>query len=815
MRSSSSCSKTTRVGSGSEPGWTPLHGGRGRPTGSTAHARLHAEGRSPRARIESLLESSDGKLWVGTNEGLAEWIPGKTPDGREFRSYTLAQGLSARSVGALAEDGTGTSGSAPFGSGAMKVARSGFITYTEANGVPPAVSLMETRKGEMCLVYREDDGITIARFDGERFAPIRPRWPEAMTYFGWGRGQIAVQSHPGEWWIATGQGLCRFAGGPRLEDLAGARPRAIYTTRDGLPGNNIFRVFEDSRADIWIGTIGPAAQDGLVIWNRKTERMRAFSEADGLPAHPAPRAFAEDLSGNVWVGLYHGGLARYRGGRFTTFMAADGVPGTVRSLFLDSMGRMWVGTDGGLARVDNPAADRPRFIAYGTRNGLASDDVAAITEDRLGHIYASTGRGVDRFEPRPAGPGRVRHYTTADGVASGELQLALRDRLGALWFSTPLGVSRFLPARDRPRGPPPVLVTGVSIGGVAQPISDLGQSAVFLVRLRKNPLRIDFVGLGFSPGEALRYQYRLEGADIEWGAPTDQRAVVYANLSPGNYRFLVRVVASAGAVSREPASVAFDVLPPLWRTWWFLVTCAFGASVILYVLHRYRLARLLAVANLRTRIATDLHDDIGSSLSQISILSQLARERQRRGHGPGEEPAKPGRAGISGELIDGMSDVVWAISPRWDTVSALVHRMRRFASELLPTAPATGCVRLPEGPDETVAPDVRRQLYLVFKEALHNVRRHVRAASPGRAAAPPGAAWVLRIEEDGKGFDASRESEGHGLRSMRRRAERLGGRLDVDSSPRGTRTLWRRGRGSSALVARVVGPEAKAAVSIE
>src|SRR4029077_20101381 len=120
------------------------------------------------------------------------------------------------------------------------------------------------------------------------------------------------------------------------------------------------------------------------------------------------------------------------------------------------------------------------------------------------------------------GPGRLRHYTTADGVAAGELQLALRDRQGSLWFSTPLGLSQFLPTLDRPRAPPPVLVTALTIGGVPHAISDLGQSAVSGLRLSQSPLRIDFVGLDFSPGEALRYQYKLEGADRDWNASTDQ-----------------------------------------------------------------------------------------------------------------------------------------------------------------------------------------------------------------------------------------------------------------------------------------------------
>jgi ligand-binding sensor domain-containing protein len=678
----------------------------------------------PNVRIESLLESSDGKLWVSTNEGLAEWIPGERPDGRAFQSYTLEQGLSARSVGPLAADRDGNLWIGTFGSGAMKVARSGFTTYNEADGVPQAASLMETRQGEMCILYRAETGLAIARFDGGHFAPIEPRWPDQITYFGWGRGQIAVQDRVGEWWIATGQGLCRFASVDRVDQLAGARPKTIYTTRDGLAGDNIFRVFEDSRGDVWIGTIGPGSEDGLARWDRDTETVHPFSEADGLPAHPVPTAFAEDRSGSVWVGLYHGGLARHRRGRFTVFAAGNGVSGFIRRLFLDSAGRLWIGTSEGLVRVDDPSSDRPRFVRYDTTRGLSSNDIAAITEDGWGRIYAATGRGIDRLEPQPDGPGGIQHYTTADGIAAGELQLALRDRRGALWFSTPLGASQFIPTVDRPRAPPPVLVTGLTVGGVPQPISDLGQSAVSGLRLRRSSLRIDFVGLGFSPGGALRYQYKLEGADPDWGSPTDQRAVVYASLSPGSYRFLVRAVASAGAVSREPASVSFTILPPLWLRWWFLVACGVAALLIIYAVYRYRLAQLLAVADIRTRIATDLHDDIGASLSQIAILSEVAQRPA--------DPAEPRNttllseiAGISRELVDSMSDIVWAINPEHDRVSNLAHRMRRFATDLLGGLKIGLHFRSSAAADDLkIGADVRRQVYLIFKEGIHNIARH-------------------------------------------------------------------------------------------
>lgn len=735
----------------------------------------------PGARIESLLQTSDGKLWVGTVEGLAEWTPSQPVDGREFQGYTAAQGLSAKTVGALAEDRDGNLWIGTFGSGAMKMARNGFTTYTETDGVPSVASLMESRRGELCIAYRTKDSLLLGKFDGRRFIPIRPAWPSQIAYFGWGRGQDVVQDRAGEWWIATGHGLLRFAGTDSVEGMAGARPKAIYTRRDGLAGDEIFAVFADSRDNIWIGTIGLGNQDGLAYWDRNSERVHAFSEADGLPAKPVPTAIAEDRGGDIWVGLYHGGVARYRQGRFTVIGERDGVSGVPGSLFADSAGRLWIGSSRGLIRIDDPTGERPRLVVYGAAQGLSSSDIGGLAEDRWGRIYAATGRGIDRFEPQPAGLGRIQRYTTADGVAPGALDLAFRDGQGSMWFSTPLGLSQLVPTVDRPQSPPPVLVTGVSVGGVARAISDLGQTAVSGLRLPQSPLRVDYVGLGFLPGETLRYQYMLEGADRDWSAPTDQRTVIYARLASGNYRFLVRAVTGGGISSPQPASVVFTILPPVWRSWWFLLACGTAAALLMYTLYRYRLAQLLAVANLRTRIATDLHDDIGASLSQIAILSEVAR----RG---AEEDARHGTplaeiAGISRELVDSMSDIVWAINPEHDRLSNLVYRMRRFATDLLGAQGMALEFRSSVADhDLRIGANVRRQIYLIFKEGIHNIARHSGASRVEVEFDRAGDGLVLRLNDNGKGFDVGAESDGHGLISIRKRAAALDGEVEWQSA---------------------------------
>src|SRR5262249_27546465 len=188
---------------------------------------------------------------------------------------------------------------------------------------------------------------------------------------------------------------------------------------------------------------------------------------------------------------------------------------------------------------------------------------------------------------------------------------------GVLWFGTKHGLSRLIPSNDAPPAPPPILIGGLHINGVSYPVSELGETHIgqFWLGPEQNDVQIDFFGLSFSPGEVLRYRYRLEGADLDWSALTEQRTINYANLSPGTYRFQVQTVDTDGNSSPSAATVSFTVLAPLWRRSWFLALAALSTGMIGLAFYRYRVARLLELERVRTRIATDLHDDVGSGLS--------------------------------------------------------------------------------------------------------------------------------------------------------------------------------------------------------
>ncbi len=750
----------------------------------TIVARLYTEADGlPSHNIRTLLRSPNGGVWVGTTAALSELIPQARSNSEKVQDYSVVPVIVDPHVIAIAENPDqslwlGTDG------GAIKWVRNGFMTYQRGDGLGSEVisSIFESQAGEVCASSAAKE-ILIDCFDGKKFASIRPNLPRTLSNLGWGWNQLSLQDRGGEWWVPTGEGLFRFPPLARTGDLAMARPRALYTSKNGLPVDDLFRLYEDSSGDLWIATFSES-NNWISRWQRKTERLQTFSQSDGLPPLlPIVRAFAEDRSGSLWIGLEQGILIRYAAGRFRVFGEDDGVPlGDISSLHVDQNGRLWLGSSiSGLIRVDDPRADKPRFVAHNKRDGLSSSSIFCITEDRWGRLYVGSGSGVDRLD---VATGRVKHYSESDGVAGGEIHTAFCDKSGALWFGSSRGISRLVPEAEAPQAPPPVLLTGVRIAGTTRPISELGEAEVTELELGPNQsnLQIDFVAPGSVTGEKLLYQYKLENADTNWSAPTEQRTVNFASLAPGAYRFLVRAVSTDGIASPKSAAVSFTILRPVWQRWWFLLLATLLLGWLAYAAHRYRVRRLLELEAIRMRIATDLHDDIGSNLSEIAILSEVLSQQMSAENPKVIEPLST-IAGTSRELVDSMSDIVWAINPKKDQLRELTQRMRQFAVNLFTARNINFRFDAPEIQDTKIRADVRRQVYLIFKESLNNMVRHSACTEAEIQFGIQDRRLSLTLKDNGMGLLPGRASEGYGLASMKARAESLGGSLEVSSSP--------------------------------
>jgi signal transduction histidine kinase/ligand-binding sensor domain-containing protein len=759
----------------------------------------HADG-LPHDWVNQLFETSDHRFWVATWAGVAEFFPMGDPDGRRFRTYGTRNGLSEMYVAGITEDIAGNLWLSTHSLGAMKIARDGFTMYGERDGISLVNAIFEDRAGNLCfkgwvlgdartsviegakleLVTSTEPSVMprYVCFDGRRFEGFLF---SSIELFGWTMDNT-LQTRNGDWWVGSQAGLYRFPRADHFAQLQKVRPLALYPARDPLHAPQVFRLFEDSRGNIWMSTVS-AATGGLFRWEPHDGRVRDLADTPGLPSlkDEPPRCFAEDAAGNIWIG-FHGVVARYAHGVFTLFTASDGLPaGAITNIHVDRLGRLWLASaQGGLVRVDEPGAQRPAFVTYTTATGLSSNSAEVIVEDRDGHVYVGGRHGVDRLDPVT---GRVKHFTAADGLAPGRIVTAYRDRHGVLWFGTTAGLARLAPAPTQVPVAPPVVIAGFLVAGVPERVSALGERDMSFPAFapRQNHLQIDFLGVAFGPGEVLRYQYRLEGTGADWSALSQQRTVTYASLAPGRYRFTVRAVNSDGMMSAVPAAVTFTILRPLWQRPWFIGLGLLATALATHALYRYRLGRLLEMARMRSRIATDLHDDIGANLTRIALLSEVAT-RQEWSAGTSSGPLAS-IARIARESVGSMSDIVWAINPARDSLLDLTRRMRQHAEEVF----VLNGIDLRFDADEAGAhkklgADVRRDLLLIFKEAANNAARHSRCSRVEIDFRVQDTNLALTVCDNGVGFDPARESDGLGVMSMQRRAQRLKGSLAVTSA---------------------------------
>ena len=246
---------------------------------------------------------------------------------------------------------------------------------------------------------------------------------------------------------------------------------------------------------------------------------------------------------------------------------------------------------------------------------------------------------------------------------------------------------------------------------------------------------------------------------------------------------------SDGSISPKPAIIDFRILPPLWERWWFVTLVVLTLGLAVAAIYRYRVGRLIELERVRTRIAADLHDDIGSGLSRIAILSEVARH-QGSVEAPVGEPLAV-IATASRDLVDSMSDIVWAINPNKDHLSDLVQRMRRFASDLFTARQIEFTFSAP-GEEQAlkIGADLRRQVFLIFKEAVNNVARHSECTEAQIELRIENRSLTIKVADNGSGLDPADMNEGHGLASMRTRAKELDGELQITSNDgRGTTIL--------------------------
>ncbi|TXT46590.1 MAG: two component regulator sensor protein [Limisphaerales bacterium] len=717
------------------------------------------------ANVQSLLEDRDGALWIGTDtRGLFRFKDG------EFASVPVTH----PQVMGICQDREGNLWVATRGGGLNRVRPRPFQMFDAVAGLgeDESRSVCEGRPGEFWFANR---GGGLARLKDGRVEVLSQRkgWPQLFV-------NIVCPDARGNVWLLADTGIHRVTG-ETVRRVEVARPggvRVLFGARNG---------------DVWMG-----GEEGL-LGRFQGDAFQAFTEADGFTARQT-RAFAEDAEGRVWIGTAEGDVFAFHDGVFTRHSRDDGLPGAaIRVMRVDSGGVLWAGTVGGglLARVDG------RFRRLTDAHGLPADYISQVLEDGRGRMWFGSYRGifhVARKELLACARGETRRvnavtFGKSEGLPGvsclGEdhQPAAWPGRDGRLWLATRKGVLAIDPAVERPNtNPPPVVIEEFLLDGQRA-------DARGALKIPPDARKLDFrvAVLSYASPEKIRVRHKLDGFDSDWVEAGAQRTLTYPKPSPGTYRLRVIAANNDGLWNETGATLAFTVVPAWWQTWWFLAAAvlagagAVGGAVRFITRRRWqrRMRKLEAQHALereRTRIAQDIHDDLGASLTEIAWLGELA---EQDAGDPGEVRAQARKiSSTARETVRSLDEIVWAVRPESDTLKGLIEYLGRRADELFESTPVRCWFTAPaELPDLPLAADVRHDFYLACKEALHNVLKHAHATEVRVELALAGTTLRARVTDNGRGFDASAaRADGNGLRNMRQRIERLGGRFELRSA---------------------------------
>jgi ligand-binding sensor domain-containing protein/signal transduction histidine kinase len=701
-------------------------------------------------RINTLFEDREGNLWAGSQDGLFQLTP------KRLLVYDKQQ-LTHNNVTAVLEDYAGTLWAGTWGGG------------------------LDQLKNETVTAYGPETGF---RFD-------------LITSLCTGRDNSV--------WVSGsyGDGLVQLQHGG-----------VVYRTAMGQLTNATIKVMhEDRSGNLWIGHSKGLAclANGKFLTNRATGQMIGNEV----------RAICEGRDGELWFGTQNG-LNRWRDGQFTRFSSKNGLSDdSVTALYQDEKKVLWIGTENkGLNRFG-----AEHFSQYTAQDGLFSNEILEIIEDDSGWLWITCPKGVfrvlkkelDDFDHKRVPAITSIAYGHDDGMGSvlcgrGKPG-AWKTRDGELWFPTDQGLVAIDPRILKiNRTPPPVYIEDLIADMRSLPNGNALNKSGILSAQASSPtaiqvppgrgnLEFQYTALSFQRPERIRFKYKLDGMDSEWIQAGTRRVAYYNNLSPGRYTFHVAACNSDGVWNDVGASMSLILLPHFWQGWWFrgLAISAVFATVIGTVrkVTKKRMQRKLerieqrhAVEKERLRIAQDIHDDLGGSLTQIALLGELAMGSMASN--PPQAAWHLAKITNAARLnVRALDEIVWAVHPGNDTLDNLILYLWQFAEEFF-RATATRCrVEAPENiPPHPLSSDLRHGIFLAVKEAFNNAIKHARATEVHLRFNVTRSDFSIAIEDNGHGFhiDAVNKSSRHGLANMRRRIEKMGGKIMFSSTPgHGTR----------------------------
>lgn len=673
--------------------------------------------------VNELMEDSEGNVWIASPVNGLIRVRNARVD-----VLDINEGQNERAVWALTEDHAGIWWIANR-RGGLSIWTPSESRYLQISSSRSAAAIFEDKSSRMWVASR--DGSVFLYEDGV-FEPqfVKTQVPSKV--------RSITQDSGGVLWFGGSQGLASFSG----------KEVRRFSKRDGVPEIDL--------------TVVQPFPGGKIIAGGSAGRV-LLGDSEGFETIGAPETLKHSwVSGilpiserETWVSTLGSGIHLWDGKKWSSFDADDGLPDSRLTCVLDDKrGYVWFGSLGGIIR-----AERKQLLAR------AKDRNMPVQWVRLDHTDGLPSREcIGGYQPA-----------------------GWRAKDGMLWFPTGSGIARVKPGFvEMNKVAPPVYLQSVRANGVLHPREE-GPVTTEPGRAR---LEFRFVGLSYSAPEKITYRARLAGLDDTWRELGTQRVAAFEAVPPGEYTFEVMAVNGDGLRSPLPARISVLIEPHFWETAWFYLSV--GALILViavgtgWVAARMRMKRRIQALKIRnaregerSRIARDLHDDLGASLTEISILAALAAEDAE------QSPLQPSLDQLSVKakhVVGSLDEIVWAVNPREDTLRSLVDYIAAFAREFLDIA------RIPlridvarEVPELPMATAQRHGVFLAAREALNNIAKHSGASEVQLRITLTDHVLEIRIADNGCGFEPDYAAGGNGLGNLKQRMQEAGGDCRIET----------------------------------
>lgn len=519
----------------------------------------------------------------------------------------------------------------------------------------------------------------------------------------------------------------------------------------GLKSDFVACIVKNKNGTFWIGTSG----GGIALVDRSGKILKSITEKDGLASNIVT-SIIEDYTGAVWISSGVFGLSRMRDGKIFNILEKDGIyTNSIKKMILDSSGRFWCTSEFGLFSLDmkilNDYADRKiskmTYNLYGKKDGMKSDEFHGLSDNaaclsKSGKLYFPSADGVVIINPNELLDDKEKPLVYIDDVLINNEVIKKEDKLS------------FSPGTES--------------------------------------IQFNYGGISLNYGKNISYKYLLEGYQKEFIDAGKRRQAFYTHLPHGNYKFRVIAVSPNGYQSETEAAINFIIEPYIWQTFWFrigiLILIVASSALLVKSFYQRKYKRKMALLETesaldkeRMRISKDMHDELGASLTRISLMTELAKRNINNPEILHKDLNNISDAGR--EVAITMDEIVWAVNPKNDNLDKMIGYITQYVEELLSNSSLNLKLEIVQDiPDIVVSAEIRHNVFLVIKEAFNNIIKHANATQAYFKVDFVSQTLSFTIRDNGKGLEYDKtNSFSDGLINMKKRIDDINGKIKINS----------------------------------